>query len=164
MPFLVEPKPDQDSSEFLIQDPFGVRESILPLLSVNRETGHLTGRSSMRRTQEIIAASECSGLSRGISPESIPMRARRRQGQKRSALTMRCVSASIGTAPTISSAARSDSASSLATARQSVAQPEPPAIAIQRFKTARKPAAVRYRGRLLRGARQCTDVAPPQPQ
>lgn len=43
MPFPVEPKPDQDPSEFLIQDPFGVRESILPLLSVNRETGHLTG-------------------------------------------------------------------------------------------------------------------------
>lgn len=43
MPFPVDPGPDQDPSEFLIQDPFGVRESILPLLSIDRESGHLTG-------------------------------------------------------------------------------------------------------------------------
>lgn len=46
----------------------------------------------------------------------------------------------------------------------SVAEHVPPWIGSQRFKTARKPTAVRYRGRPLRGARQCTDVAPPQSQ
>lgn len=43
MPFPVLPRPNQDPAEFLIQDPFGVRQSILPLLNINRETGHLTG-------------------------------------------------------------------------------------------------------------------------
>lgn len=43
MSYPVTPKPHQDPAQFLIQDPFGVRESILPLLSVNRKTGHLTG-------------------------------------------------------------------------------------------------------------------------
>lgn len=43
MPFPVLPRPDQDPAEFLIQDPFGVRQSILPLLNINRQTGHLTG-------------------------------------------------------------------------------------------------------------------------
>jgi serine protease Do len=43
MPFPVEPKRGQNPLEFLIEDPFGVRESILPLLSVNRTTGYLTG-------------------------------------------------------------------------------------------------------------------------
>lgn len=43
MPFPINPASDQDPREFLIQDPFGVRESILPLLTVNRQTGHLTG-------------------------------------------------------------------------------------------------------------------------
>jgi serine protease Do len=43
VPFPGLPKSDQDPAEFRIEDPFGVRESILPLLSVNRKTGHLTG-------------------------------------------------------------------------------------------------------------------------
>jgi len=43
MAFPVEPKAGQDPLEFLIEDPFGVRESIMPLLTVNRTTGFLTG-------------------------------------------------------------------------------------------------------------------------
>lgn len=43
MPFPILPKPDQNPAEFQIDDPFGVRESILPLLSVNRDSGNLTG-------------------------------------------------------------------------------------------------------------------------
>ncbi len=43
MPFPIEPSADQSLWEFLIQDPFGVRESILPLLTVNKVTGNLTG-------------------------------------------------------------------------------------------------------------------------
>ena len=43
MPFHIGPTGGQSPWEFLIQDPFGVRESILPLLTVNKQTGNLTG-------------------------------------------------------------------------------------------------------------------------
>lgn len=43
MPFPIGPTGGQSPWEFLIQDPFGVRESILPLLTVNKQTGNLTG-------------------------------------------------------------------------------------------------------------------------
>lgn len=43
MAFPILPRADQNPAEFLIEDPFGLRESILPLLSVNRDTGQLTG-------------------------------------------------------------------------------------------------------------------------
>lgn len=43
MPFPISPSSDQSHWEFVIQDPFGVRESILPLLTVNKVTGNLTG-------------------------------------------------------------------------------------------------------------------------
>lgn len=43
MPFPIGPKGGQSPWEFLIQDPFGVRESILPLLTINSQTGNLTG-------------------------------------------------------------------------------------------------------------------------
>lgn len=43
MPFPIEPNPGDDPSQFLIQDPFGLRKQILPLLAIDRDTGFLTG-------------------------------------------------------------------------------------------------------------------------
>jgi serine protease Do len=43
MPFPIEPNPGDDPSQFLIQDPFGLRKQVLPLLDIDRDTGLLTG-------------------------------------------------------------------------------------------------------------------------
>jgi hypothetical protein len=43
MPFPASPRHGDAPDQFLIQDPFNLRKQVLPVLTINRETGLLTG-------------------------------------------------------------------------------------------------------------------------
>jgi serine protease Do len=43
MAFPIDPKRHEDIAQFLIQDPFNLRKQILPVLTVDKESGFLTG-------------------------------------------------------------------------------------------------------------------------
>jgi hypothetical protein len=43
MSFPASPQHGVSPNQFLIQDPFNVRKQVLPILTINRETGLLTG-------------------------------------------------------------------------------------------------------------------------
>lgn len=43
MPFPIQPAPNDDEKEFLIQDPFGLRQVVIPMFEADKNTGYMAG-------------------------------------------------------------------------------------------------------------------------